>query len=88
MTEQDAKKKGCPLYGISMIMLIAADKIDQIKVPDPDNVGCCIASDCAMWVATDNECKPQPESPGGTSTNAAFEPICYPAGYCGLTNKP
>ena len=49
MTEQDAKKKGCPLYGISMIMLIAADKIDQIKVPDPDNVGCCIASDCAMW---------------------------------------
>ena len=48
----------------------------------------CIASDCMMWVATDNECEPQPESPGGTSTNAAFEPICYPAGYCGLANKP
>ena len=87
MTEDDARKKWCP-----HVRLACGDGWTGSSNSDPQAPGnkgplyCCIASDCMMWVATDNECEPQQHF--GNATVPDPEPKCYPAGYCGLTNKP
>jgi len=36
----------------------------------------CMASDCTIWVSTDNECRPQ--------NHENQKEICESAGHCGL----
>lgn len=93
MKEEDARKKWCP-----MVKMVAVDHNNRVlnsaafnkcsrenqagKHFEPDGSS-CIASECMMWVQTDNECDPMPGPPKGTSA-VQEEPKYYPAGYCGL----
>lgn len=73
MTEDEAKTKYCPMGGRKV-----SSKSGELSIGGFTQ---CIASDCMMWVATDNECFPSP--PG---MSVPKQPS-YPAGYCGLINK-
>ena len=70
MTEEEARTKWCP-----QIRWTSSDKYDDSF--DNRGANCmCIASDCMMWVETDNESYP--------TDNDFEEPKYYPAGHCGL----
>lgn len=79
MTEEDARKKWCPMARIGLVHGMAVNKHAADKGVDEDTR--CLASDCMMWRATDNECLPQAPSD-------ASAPTCKSAGYCGLAGKP
>ena len=74
MTEDEAKTKWCPMareWGDENSYNRVLGKADEHTK--------CIASDCMMWIATDNEVGAMS---GGT------RPIrSQPAGYCGLANE-
>lgn len=89
MTESDAKQKWCPMVRNNGI----AETGEYAKYTPSGNCESimgergtlrnpiyarCIASDCMMWVATDN--MPAPDSKFGDDF--------VPAGYCGLAGKP
>jgi len=84
MIEDKAKTKRCPIFtAAALITMTMKAGSDEGMSPD---VGLlmrdsmlCIASDCMMWVATDNEYRPE------ASCNPHDNPESYPAGYCGLT---
>lgn len=78
MTEDKAKTKWCP----HVRHMVYPNTVDPSGGNMPHYSSCCIASDCMMWVATDNECEPQ-EPQYGTSAIEP-DPICKPAGHCGL----
>ena len=81
MTESEARKKWCP-----HALLTDGGMMYNRNALAPDvlqNGANCIASDCMLWVATDNECEPKDWSEALNEDGK-----CYPAGYCGLTNKP
>ena len=81
MTEQEARKKWCP-----HALLTDGGMMYNRNALAPDvlqNGANCIASDCMMWVATDNEYKAQPWEEEYNPDEPAS-----PAGYCGLANKP
>jgi hypothetical protein len=78
MTEDEAKTKWCPKVqlivtsaGLSKYTIINNRGFTVIGPEDT----LCIASRCACWVSTDNECFPT--EPGHKSKS-------YPAGHCGL----
>lgn len=86
MTEDEAKTKWCPMArvihfhdndgpGISP----AAGNRGAHGQPKPESL--CIASDCMMWVATDNE---YPTQPSETTVRHPLSNV-KPAGHCGLT---
>ena len=70
MTEEMARTKRCPLAG-------GYPNVKEAEVPEHYRGSRCIASDCALWVSTDNEGEPR----------SAIDktPVIYkPAGHCGL----
>lgn len=85
MTEDEARQKWCPM--VRAISPNGTIGPCNRRADANDKEYFCIASDCMMWIATDNECEPQESHEGGTAT-VIFEPKCYPAGYCGLAGKP
>ena len=76
MKEEEARNKMCPMLGIMGAICPSVAKDPGIR---------CIASECALWVQTDNECDPMPEPIG--SDAVIREPNCYPAGHCGLIKE-
>ena len=85
-TEEEAKTKWCPMARVT-------DCTDDNRkswptfnriggMPDPINDAHCIASECMLWVGTDNILFPEKQSPSD-----ATEPVYKSAGYCGLTSK-
>lgn len=78
MKESEMKTKVCPILMIVATYTIfkceTGEQIDKAAA-----TGRCQGSDCAAWVATDNEC--DPVKPRGSD---ARMPESYPAGHCGL----
>lgn len=79
MREDEMKTKECPNKFLSASLCVSMTREDKsmtaedfVRIMDSTH---CIGSDCAMWAATDNECRPQ---------NGAEEADCFPAGHCGL----
>jgi len=77
MKEEEAKTKWCPMARAMVHAgpnTVAANRFGQ---GSKDYINCkCIASDCMMWVPTDNEYDP--------GVNPADEGASHPAGHCGL----
>ena len=87
MTEDEAKTKWCPMVrwtkgGWSDDVYAAHNRYVDEKAEEQHGYNRCVASDCMMWIKTDNECEPK----NGDDFLGAKDK-CYPAGYCGLTNK-
>jgi len=83
MTESEAKTKWCPMVHTRYLGTLAAKGEEEraMKMSEgKDRLSKCIASDCAMWQATDNICPAQ--YPGGPKAKSK------PAGYCGLAGRP
>jgi hypothetical protein len=74
MTEDEAKTKWCPM---------TTPFVTAPQIVSQEGGFNCIGSDCMMWRATDNECRPQAQLPSDASV-----PKSFPAGYCGLAGKP
>lgn len=85
MKESDALTKWCPQ--VRSQEDVSHPSANRLSVVSGDfgltlgNWNRCIASDCMMWVSTDNECDPQERS---EERLMPPEPKCYPAGRCGL----
>ena len=83
MTEDDARKKWCAMinYQIGPVNSSVWQGIAYTNRGQEYNPQAClcIASDCMMWIPTDNETRPS--YPGE-------ETISESAGYCGLAGKP
>ena len=80
MNEDDAKTKWCPHArfadcGADNASSVNRDGMWSVSIKDR-----CIASDCMMWVSTDNEFMP------AASCNPHDNEPSYPAGHCGLVN--
>ena len=77
MTEEDAKKKWCPM--IRMNPITGEEQYSGVTTREnSDEHRNCIVSACMMWVPTDNFCKPSyPGDPRAMQKSK-------PAGYCGL----
>ena len=73
MTESKAKTKWCPMIRWTS----AQNGLDSFENRGANCM--CIASDCMMWIPTDNQTFPS--APGEKER----EP--EPAGYCGLAGK-
>ena len=89
MTEEEARKKWCPMmrtvekweHGTTgprnCVVNIEGDKGEIVC---DKLIGCqCIASDCMMWRPTDNETRP--------SAPDYVAAISEPAGFCGLAGR-
>ena len=74
MTEEEAKTKKCPELSNGSIQV-------SINTSTNANWVNCIASDCMMWIATDDECKPVRSE---IYPPVRDKEICKPAGHCGL----
>ena len=77
MKEEEAKTKWCPQVRFHS----GADGgvySNVIGGGTDDDCTKCIASDCMMWVSTDNE------SDAMQNNSSISEPKSYPAGRCGL----
>ena len=77
MKEEEARTKWCPMVRFYANREVLTKKGFTDGRLDYDSN--CIASDCMMWVATDNEGYPSTNK-HGECDNSAY----YPAGYCGL----
>ena len=81
MTEKEARKRWCPMARIrdDEENGLSVNRHSEHGIP----ISCmCMGSECMMWVATDNECEPQPYNPNTSAVPP--EPVCHPAGHCGL----
>jgi len=84
MTEDEARTKWCPMV---RVLVTRNDNVwqgnmltNRGEIPASNTDTLCIASDCMMWQATDNEFDPEPPQ-----TSAVRVPQKgKPAGYCGL----
>lgn len=77
MLEKIALTRWCPMVRLSVSEKNAPSRN---RHPDQTLAGClCIASDCMMWVETDNEAYPS-----NNKHNEGDSSVSYPAGYCGL----
>ena len=85
MTEKEAKTKWCPMVRVgeddAAGNRTAACGVVNAGLGAGTPWQNCIASDCMMWRATDNEIKPQ-------SPADRMDAKSEPAGYCGLAGKP
>ena len=81
MTEEEARKKWCPMVRITLETehWEAMNNREQPLTADGSRTK-CIASDCMMWIAIDNECRPS--APGSVEAI-----VSEPAGYCGLAGR-
>lgn len=75
MKEEKAKTKWCPMVRVADCGAENASAVNRLHQQEAPTTQ-CLASDCMMWVATDNECEPV------NSTSAST--VSKPAGYCGL----
>lgn len=84
ITEDEARTKWCPFANVYVPYQntgaagnrgLSKDKGMQAN----EGSARCIASECMMWVATDNMPWPLNQHPSDAS-----EPVYKPAGYCGL----
>lgn len=92
MTEDQAREKWCPMVRFHVVPGGYETVYDNKPCTDDNSTGratvnsvLCIASDCMMWVQTDNECEPQQHYNNPTVPDP--EAKCYPAGYCGLSRR-
>jgi len=85
MTEEEALTKWCPMVRQPIENVLESGSFNRGEGDDYANIKgsskpCnCIASNCMMWAATDNECEPQ--------NHKNQKEICLPAGHCGLGGK-
>lgn len=81
MKEEVAKTKWCP-YAVPYAQYEDEHGANRDGAGSPLKQSNCVASDCMMWIQTDNECDPEPDYKDSTAVRP--EPTCYPAGRCGL----
>ncbi len=86
MTEEDAKKKFCPMKTAILPLTLFFARSLGLEDGGMDELAekshACDVSDCAMWVATDNEYQPSNVTENGLSSGKS-----KPAGHCGLINQ-
>jgi hypothetical protein len=77
MTEEEAKKKWCPMFHKRINVFINKEEVDAIeeRMLNHKKQGNCIASDCMMWKWINNH-------------KDGYNHVGKPAlGYCGLGGK-
>ena len=94
LTEEEARTKWCPMARVAFEWTHGGTIDNQgfqvggrpssatvNRGADLSSHCNCIASECVMWVRTDNVAEPQ-------HPTDATEPVYKVAGYCGLAGKP
>lgn len=76
LTEEEARKKSCPLWSIAGVLAAAANA--RLEGKGYDGERRCTASECMMWRGGSQK---QVEVSRGVYATAS-------AGYCGLAGKP
>lgn len=87
MTEDEARQKWCPMVRVTITRNDATWQGNMLtnrgQIPAANTDTLCIASDCMMWKATDNEIKENAQGP--IEDGHAMKASDYvAAGYCGL----
>ncbi len=82
MREEEAKIKWCPMVQVSGINERGINQTNRKCNGTFNEYSFCIASDCMMWVQTDNE-----GYPSNAKNNDPDNAVYFPAGYCGLARQ-